>query len=60
MKCHVTHYLNIILTYPAFIKNGNPLASLIKTLVYILMSLVLKIFHEDTVGEPEVKLLTNL
>ena len=55
MKCHVTHYLNIILTYPAFIKNDSPLTSLIKTLVYILMSLVLKIFHEDTVGEPEVR-----
>ena len=55
MKCHVTHYLNIILTYPAFSKNDSPLTSLIKTLVYILMSLVLKIFHEDTVGEPEVR-----
>ncbi|XP_057314860.1 nucleoporin NUP188-like [Hydractinia symbiolongicarpus] len=51
IRCNVINYLHNLLLYPLFEKKNDPLAGLVKSFVYILMSLMLTIFHEDTLGD---------
>lgn len=54
MKCQLMLFLRHILDYPSFKKKGDGVYCLIKSHVYIILSMILKIFQEDTLGDFQV------
>ncbi|XP_066919119.1 nucleoporin NUP188-like [Clytia hemisphaerica] len=51
MRCNVMLYLRHILDFPSYKKLGDGVSCLLKSHVYILVSMVLKVFQEDTLGD---------
>nr|XP_047145984.1 nucleoporin NUP188 [Hydra vulgaris] len=58
LRCNLLPFILEILNYPIFIKLNEPLAGYVKSMIYVLVNLLLKIFQEDSL--PDYQILTPI
>ena len=57
MRCNLLSYIWEILNYPMFDKINDPLAGYVKSMIYVLINLLLKIYQEDSLPDSQASCL---